>query len=151
MYEVAVQLSVEDVKRPVTIGPDGARFAAASDASAGLSRTQAMSIYPRSVVLSSEYSQGMFELSNPSIIPLEVSISTEFGYGEAPMEANTRITMGRIMTDTTGSGLGDLSEHLSVHPSVLYLDPGESKQVRFEVREGALEDKGVCGTVQLRV
>ncbi len=142
MYEVAVQLSVEDVKRPVTIGPDGARFAAASDASAGLSRTQAMSIYPRSVILSSEHSQGIFELSNPSIIPLEVSISTEFGYGEAPIEANTRIAMGRIMTDTTGSGLGDLSEHLSVHPSVLYLDPGESKEVRFEVREGALEDKG---------
>ncbi len=142
MYEVAVQLSVEDVKRPVTVGPDGARFATASDASAGLSRTQAMSIYPRSVILSSEHSQGIFELSNPSIIPLEVSISTEFGYGEAPIEANTRIAMGRIMTDTTGSGLGDLSEHLSVHPSVLYLDPGESKEVRFEVREGALEDKG---------
>ena len=142
MYEVAVQLSVEDIKRPVTIGPDGARFAAASDASAGLSRTQAMSIYPRSVVLSSEHSQGIFELSNPSIIPLEISISTEFGYGEAPIEANTRIAMGRMITDTTGSGLGDLSEHLSVHPSVLYLDPGESKQVRFDVREGALEDKG---------
>ncbi len=145
LYRIPVVVTVENVRRALTIGPGMVRLDDGAADFTSLSETQAMTLYPTVAVMSSDNRQGAFEISNPSLVPLEVSVSAEFGYGAAPVAANNAIMPGEIVTDTTVSDLGDLSEFVSIFPGVVLLNPGESGQVRFEIREEglpALEQRG---------
>ncbi len=136
-YFIPVTLALQQERRVVTLGLDGARFGPATVDSGGLERDQSLSIYPSVAVLEAGDTEGIFEISNPSVVPLEVTVATEFGYSEAQVPPAGRFTAAGVsVTDLEESVLGDLSDKISVHPALLLLAPGQTKQVRYALREG---------------
>ena len=143
-HHVPVEVTLVPARSVPTIGPEGVRFGLGEAATDGLTSQQNIGIYPNLVLLTPELSEGVLELSNPSIIPLEVTLSTRFGYTEStPGEG-----LDRVIDDTTGSPLGDLSAIVSVHPHMLVIMPGETGHVRYAITDDEnlrLGEKGYAG------
>ena len=149
IHSVPVSLTVEEERRVVSLGPAGARFGPETAPSPTLESEQTIRIYPLVAALSTREMEGLLEVSNPSVIPLEVTVATEFGYLEARVPPPERLAAADvIVTDPDGSPLGNLSNRISIHPDVLLLMPGETKQIRYavdEVQRARMDDMGYAG------
>ena len=140
-YAVPVTLTVEDERRVVTIGPEGASFGPEAESSASLSPAQNLRIHPLVAALGTGDMEGVLEVSNPSVVPLEVSVTTEFGYLEALAPGSESV----VVADAGGSPLGNLADRITLHPGVFMLLPGQSRQVRYAIdsaRRGSMGDRG---------
>ena len=136
-HTVPVSLTVERARRVLNLGPRSARFGPDINSPASLDSDQSIRIYPLKAVLSPNQTAGTFQMTNPSIIPLEVTVTTSFGYLESQgMQGGERPAMTDMVDQPDTSRFGDLSSIVQLYPSVLYLMPGESKEVRY-VMEGA--------------
>ncbi len=145
-YDVPVRLVVEDERRVVSIGPEGASFGTEATASAALEPTQTIRIHPLVAALAGGQMEGVMDVSNPSAIPLEVSVTARFGYLEAQAEGDFAAGGGSvIVADPSGSPLGNLANRLTLYPGAFLLLPGETRQVRYGIetaQRGRVGDRG---------
>ena len=136
-HTVPVSLTLERARRVLDLGPRSARFGPDIDPPASLEFDQSIRVYPLKAVLNPNQTAGTFQVTNPSIIPLEVAVTTSFGYLESQaMQGGRRPALTDMVDQPDTSRFGDLSSIVQLYPSVLYLMPGERKEVRY-VMEGA--------------
>ncbi len=145
-YEIPVWLVVEDERRVVSIGPDGASFGTEAAPSAALDPNQTIRIHPLVASLARGQMEGVMDVSNPSVVPLEVSVTARFGYLEAQSQGDFVAGGGSVMVaDPNDSPLGNLAERLTLYPGEFLLLPGETRQVRYGVetaQRGQMGDRG---------
>ncbi len=146
LYSIPVVLTVEAERQVVVLGPGGVRLQPVSATTEALQWNQGIGIQPQVAVLGPNIPSGTFTMTNPSVHSMEVEVSTEFGYRET-RDANPFSVQA---TDE----LGDLAELVSIHPNVLLLLPGETRQVRYTVPEQKLaqmEDRGYAALFNFTV
>ena len=145
-YSVPVRLAVEEARRVVTVGPEGASFGVEAAPAASLSPAQAVRIHPLVAALAADDTEGVLDVSNPSAVPLEISVAAEFGYLEAqPAAAFAPGGGSAVVTDLSRSPLGNLATRLTLHPKVFLLLPGQTRQVRYAIDpalRGRMADMG---------
>ncbi len=147
LHTIPVVLTVEAERRVVLLGPDGVEFRAASATGAALDWKQSISIQPQVAALSPQTRSGTFEIMNPSVYPMEVEVSTEFGYRET-MERE-RFSVGMTSQEVVQ---GDLSAILAVYPKIIFLSPGETKQVRYSIPDHVqMKEHGYAGRFNFTV
>ncbi len=146
LYPIPVVLTVEAERQVIVLGPGGVTLQPVSETTESLQWNQSIGIQPQVAVLSPDTPSGIFTMTNPSVHSMEVEVSTEFGYRE------TRDTDPFSVPAT--DELGNLADLVSVHPNVLLLLPGETKQVRYIVPEQELaqmEDRGYAALFNFTV
>ena len=146
LYSIPVVLTVEAERQVVVLGPEGVSIRPVSATTEALQWDESISIQPQVAVLGPNTPSGIFTMTNPSVYSMEIEVSTEFGYRET-READP------FSVPATGE-LGNLAELVSVHPNVVVLLPGETKQVRYAVAEHDLrrmEDRGYAALFNFTV
>ncbi|MCY4674559.1 MAG: hypothetical protein OXD43_12495 [Bacteroidetes bacterium] len=146
LYSIPVVLTVEAERQVVVLGPEGVSIRPVSATTEELQWAESISIQPQVAVLGPNTPSGTFTVANPSVHSMEIEVSTEFGYRE------TRET-DPFSVPATGE-LGDLAELVFVHPNVVVLLPGETKQVRYAVAEHEfrrMEDRGYAALFNFTV
>ena len=140
LFTIPVVLTVEAEQQVVVLGPTNVNIQPVSANDSALEWEQTITIQPQVAVLSPSIRNGTFQVSNPSIHPMEVAVSTNFGYREA--------RSGTPFSVPVTGDLENLATLISVHPSVVLLLPGETKQVHFAIPEqefGKMKEQGYAG------
>lgn len=115
----------------------GAVLCAAPAAHAQQEGWLSVSVQPAFQWMTEAEAFGSFKVENPGSRPVEILVQADYGVIAASADgATTDIIKGEA------GEIGDLSEHLTVFPPRLILDPGDSQIVRFGITDAPLLQTG---------